>query len=87
MGKAEGMVTEMGGRASIDAAARRGCLENPSTPSAVPSDFPIDARGGRPRRRAAPRRGQSSGRSGRSPRTTVTPFLGKGEGGKVNHAA
>jgi hypothetical protein len=37
----EGMVTGMGGRASIDAAARRGCLENPFAPFAVPSGFPI----------------------------------------------
>jgi len=46
MVNAEGMVTGMGGRASIDAATQRGCLETPLTPTAVPSDFPIGAEGG-----------------------------------------
>lgn len=45
MGNAEGMETEMGGRASIDAATQRGCLVLSLTPSAVPSDFPIGAAG------------------------------------------
>jgi hypothetical protein len=46
MVNAEGMATGMGGRASIDAATQRGCLETPLTPSAVPSGFPIDAERG-----------------------------------------
>ena len=46
MGNAEGMVTGVGGRASIDAATQRGCLETPLTPTAVPSDFPIGAEKG-----------------------------------------
>jgi len=47
MGNTEGMAAGMGGRASIDAATRWGCLENPLPPSAVPSGFPIGMGGRR----------------------------------------
>jgi hypothetical protein len=46
MANAEGMATGMGGRASIDAEVRRGCLASPSTPSAVPSGFATGPAGG-----------------------------------------
>lgn len=87
MGNAEGMVTGVGGRASIDAATQRGCLETPLTPTAVPSDFPIGTNGRQTPPPGRPKAGSASNRSGHSPRTAITPFRGKGGGGKANHAA
>jgi hypothetical protein len=73
-------------QASIDAEARRGLLGAPirKTPRVFRS---LHANGGGTPPPGRPKAGSANNRNGRSPRTTVTPFLGKGEGGKANHAA